>query len=650
MGRPPAAKSRPISREIKNWIDHFSAVQAIAICPKCAGLHDPPATPERGTLALDPSDSHLLRLKCSKCKKHLAAASQLKTAVVIAEVPFPPEQTECPCNPDEFLALSTSTANIKDDLYETRHILQTTRDERDELRLEVEKLRRTPDLATATGAGAAEDADRGKVHQEAEDQDILSREQEPRNLQAPTADLNENIQDADTESDVDGQGSTTNAALEGPRQREGSNICVAIEENGDLTFQEEDSIVSNRDLLNAVNAFAAEYRTNTRGLLQEIEDLKLSYKKQAQALKEIGGKVDKYASARSNGHATNDLCEENADRTEQHTKERRELCGAKPTRSTVGDRCTSEVDPDLPQRPHRQPRGKRSLQRRHQSASPRRLRSRLRHDKNNHRVERSMSEEQDNKSNMPLGRTRKNDRPEQQDGRRRASRPEDLENRAPHTSELERTHSEPRPHRNGPNADEDEPPPPSFRDIAQRFLPGEMFLPENAATRMDDQVAEFREKFVNHNSRKTRDAEREPVTPSPIRPIYVRKVKRGPLSVLAAEIRFFLPAQCVRGLSSYGKDCREMLVEESMEQFTRKILIHLGHQPVEGRNPLSFNDRERNADNQHFLDRCIGRAMIRWKRGAENNPHKPAHTWYRTQLDRVAQRYPYIARDVPQRK
>ena len=89
-----------------------------------------------------------------------------------------------------------------------------------------------------------------------------------------------------------------------------------------------------------------------------------------------------------------------------------------------------------------------------------------------------------------------------------------------------------------------------------------------------------------------------------------------------------------------------MLVEESMEQFTRKMLIHLGYQPVKGRNSLRFNDRERNADNQDFLDRCIAGAMIRWKRGAENNPHKPARTWYRTQLDKVAQRYPYIARDV----
>ena len=233
---------------------------------------------------------------------------------------------------------------------------------------------------------------------------------------------------------------------------------------------------------------------------------------------------------------------------------------------------------------------------------------------------------------------RDNGRPEQQDSRRRASRPEDLENRAPHTLELERTQSEPRPHRTGPNADDDEPPRPSFRDIAQKFLPGEMFLPENAARRMDDQVAEFREKFVNHISRGTRDAGREPVPPSSIQPIYVRRFKRGPLSVLAAELRYFLPEQCVRGLSFYGKDCREMLVEESMEQFTRKILIHPEYQPVKGRNPLSFNDRERNADNQDFVDRCIAEAMLRWKRGAENNPHKPARTWYRTQLDRVAQR------------
>ena len=93
-----------------------------------------------------------------------------------------------------------------------------------------------------------------------------------------------------------------------------------------------------------------------------------------------------------------------------------------------------------------------------------------------------------------------------------------------------------------------------------------------------------------------------------------------------------------------------MLVEESIEQFTRKILIHLGYQPVKGRNPLSFKDREQNDDNQDFVDRCIAGAMIRWKRGAENNPHQPARIWYRTQLDSVAQRYPYIARDVLQGK
>ena len=74
------------------------------------------------------------------------------------------------------------------------------------------------------------------------------------------------------------------AAPEWPLQREGCNIYVSIEENGDLTVQEEASSVSNGDLLNVLNAFAAEYRTNTRGLLQEIEDLKLSKKKQDQAL------------------------------------------------------------------------------------------------------------------------------------------------------------------------------------------------------------------------------------------------------------------------------------------------------------------------------------------------------------------------------
>ena len=70
----------------------------------------------------------------------------------------------------------------------------------------------------------------GNVHQEAEDEDIPNHEQEPRDLQAPTTDLNgKNIQDTDTESEVDERGSTTNAAPEWPLQREGSNIFVAIE-------------------------------------------------------------------------------------------------------------------------------------------------------------------------------------------------------------------------------------------------------------------------------------------------------------------------------------------------------------------------------------------------------------------------------------
>ena len=97
-----------------------------------------------------------------------------------------------------------------------------------------------------------------------------------------------------------------------------------------------------------------------------MEDIKLSDKKLAQALQEVGGKVDKYDAARSNGPAT-DLSEENADRPEQNSKEHREP-SARPTKSTVGDGCTSEVDPDLPQRPHCQPPGKRSAQPRRQSA------------------------------------------------------------------------------------------------------------------------------------------------------------------------------------------------------------------------------------------------------------------------------------------
>ena len=178
----------------------------------------------------------------------------------------------------------------------------------------------------------------------------------PRDLQIPIADLKEeNIQDGDTDSEVDVHGSPSNATPEFPLHRDGP---ASIEKNRGPTDQEEASSVSNSDLLNAVSAFAAEYRTNTRGLLQVIEDLKLSNKKQAQFLKEVLGKYDKYAFTCSNGPATGDLREQNADRTKQHTKGRT-LTG-KPTRSLVVDRWISEVNPDLLQQPHRQYPGMRS--------------------------------------------------------------------------------------------------------------------------------------------------------------------------------------------------------------------------------------------------------------------------------------------------
>ena len=67
-----------------------------------------------------------------------------------------------------------------------------------------------------------------------------------------------------------------------------------------------------------------------------------------------------------------------------------------------------------------------------------------------------------------------------------------------------------------------------------------------------------------------------------------------------------------------------MLIEESMEQVTSKILISLGYHPPRGTNPLSFKDRVPNPDCQEFVDQCIAGAMICWKRGAVRNLHKPA--------------------------
>ena len=307
------------------------------------------------------------------------------------------------------------------------------------------------------------------------------------------------IQDADTSSEVDGHGSRTTASPEFLLHREGSNIYVAIEEKRDLKVWEEASSASNGDLLNAVNAFAAEYRTDTRGLLQEIEDLNASNKKQAQALQEVV-KIYKYSYPHITGPATDNVIEENADRSEQRTKERCELNTAKTSRSNFGDRCTSEVDPDLLQQPHLQPLGKRSTLDRHQSASSRRRGSRDPHGENNQHMERSMNDEHDNRKTMPLDRTRDDGRREQRDSRRRASRPQILRaehlipwNRKEHKKNFAHiaTVQTQRMMRPPPNRIET-----SLTSCAQN----KYFLPENAAKGM---VAEFRDKFVIQNSRRT---------------------------------------------------------------------------------------------------------------------------------------------------
>ena len=102
--------------------------------------------------------------------------------------------------------------------------------------------------------------------------------------------------------------------------------------------------------------------------------------------------------------------------------------------------------------------GKRSTLDRCKSASPRCRGSPFPHDENNHRMERTMNGEQDNRSTLPLNRTRDNGLLEQRDSSRRAKRPEDFEFRARHTLAPERIQSEFRRHRNGPNAAEDEAP------------------------------------------------------------------------------------------------------------------------------------------------------------------------------------------------
>ena len=80
----------------------------------------------------------------------------MKTSVVLAEVPFKTQETECPRAPQEFLALANATAMLKEELDETKQILSATLSGKDQLQDEVNKLRRCADPGSSDAVHTAE--------------------------------------------------------------------------------------------------------------------------------------------------------------------------------------------------------------------------------------------------------------------------------------------------------------------------------------------------------------------------------------------------------------------------------------------------------------------------------------------------------------
>ena len=88
--------------------------------------------------------------------------------------------------------------------------------------------------------------------------------------------------------------------------------------------------------------------------------------------------------------------------------------------------------------------------------------------------------------------------------------------------------------------------------------------------------------------------------------------------------------EAARGLSIFGLDSFELLVEESTEEYARGVLNSLKIKTTDQREPLEFMSRSRaKITDEAQLQKCAVGALRRWKRCPEGSRFPAAKEWYR---------------------
>ena len=99
--------------------------------------------------------------------------------------------------------------------------------------------------------------------------------------------------------------------------------------------------------------------------------------------------------------------------------------------------------------------------------------------------------------------------------------------------------------------------------------------------------------------------------------------------------------EAARGVSIFGLDSFELLVEESTEEYVRGVLNSRKIKTTDRRESLDFMSRSgTKTTDESQLKKCAAAALHRWKRCAVGCRFPAAKEWRQEQVSKLLEKYP----------
>ena len=160
----------------------------------------------------------------------------------------------------------------------------------------------------------------------------------------------------------------------------------------------------------------------------------------------------------------------------------------------------------------------------------------------------------------------------------------------------------------------------SYSEMAKRNLPASYKASDSFDTDLKEQESVFEKANIVRSTQTHRSAlQRLAATPSGLKPIYGANIQHQPVSKVMKNLRDLLVVpEATRGLSIFGLDSFELLVEESTDEYVRGVLNSLKIKTTDQREPLEFMSRSgTKITDEAQIKKCAVGALRRWKRCAE---------------------------------